>query len=75
MKALYVIGLYLVTLAICFALSLLIWGGITWVAVWALTSMGVTTIGSWTVAFSWKLVILIALVFSLLRTRVNVKTN
>lgn len=75
MKALYVIGLYLVTLVICFALSLLIWGGITWVAVWALTSMGVTTIGSWTVAFSWKLVILIALVFSLLRTRVNVKTN
>ncbi len=75
MKALYVIGLYLVTLGICFALSLLFWGGITWIAVWALTSMGVTTIGSWTVAFSWKLVILIALVFSLLRTRVSVKTN
>ena len=53
----------LLILGICFLLSAaLIWG-----ICWALPAIGVTTICGWTVAFSWKLVILLTLVQAFLR--------
>lgn len=59
---LYTLGFILVSLII----SLLMWGGIVWVLCWALTTIGITAIGGWTVAFSWKLVIIVALVYTIL---------
>ena len=58
----------LFVLAITFAISALIWGGIVWLTCWGLTAIGITTIGGWTVAFSWKLVLVVALVVSVLKS-------
>lgn len=58
----YILGIFLITLAI----SLLVWGGIVWLLCWALTAIGITVIGGWTVAFSWKLVIIVALIYTVL---------
>ena len=63
---------FLVGCVITFGLNLLIYGGIVWVLVWALNALGVYAIGSFTVAFSWKLVIIVALVASCFSARVNV---
>lgn len=63
---------FLVGCVITFGLNLLIYGGIVWVLVWALNALGVYAIGSFTVAFSWKLVIIVALIASLFSARVNV---
>ena len=66
-----VLSFVLIILA-AFAINLLIYGAIVWVLVWALNALGVYAIGSFTVAFSWKLVIIVALVASILSPRVNV---
>ena len=55
-----------------FAINLLIYGAIVWVLVWALNALGVYAIGSFAVAFSWKLVIIVALIASIFSTRINV---
>jgi hypothetical protein len=52
---------YLLTLLVFFGISTLWWGGITWILCWLLTSLGITTICGWTVAFSWKLVLILAI--------------
>jgi uncharacterized membrane protein len=59
----YILGLFIGS----FITITLIWGGIVWVMCWALIAIGVTTIGSWTVAFSWKLVLIVALTYTILR--------
>lgn len=66
-----VLSFVLIVLA-AFAINLLIYGAIVWALVWALNALGVYAIGSFTVAFSWKLVIIVALVASLFSTRINV---
>lgn len=58
----YILGFFLATLAI----SLFVWGGIVWVLCWALTALDITVIGGWTVAFSWKLVIIVAVIYTVL---------
>lgn len=63
---------FLFSCVIAFGLNLLIYGGIVWVLVWALNALGVYTIGSFAVVFSWKLVIIVALIASLFSARVNV---
>lgn len=63
---------FLFCYAIAFGLNLLIYGGIVWVLVWALNALGVYAIGSFAIAFSWKLVIIVALIASLFSARVNV---
>lgn len=62
MKIWTILGIFLATLFV----SLLVWGGIVWLLVWGLTAIGITTIGGWTVAFSWKLVIIVALIYTIL---------
>ena len=59
----YILGLFIGS----FVTVTLIWGGIVWVMCWALIAIGVTTIGGWTVAFSWKLVLIVALAYTILR--------
>ena len=58
----YILGFFLASLFV----SLLVWSGIVWILCWALTAIGITVIGGWTVAFSWKLVIIVALIYSIL---------
>lgn len=51
-----------------FAVSFLIWGGIVWLLCWALTAIGIVSICGWTVAFSWKLVLIVAIVYTILHS-------
>lgn len=71
-EILSVVLLFVVGILVTFAINLLIYGAIVWVLVWALNALGVYTIGSFAVAFSWKLVIIVALVASIFSTRINV---
>ena len=64
---------FLVGCVITFGLNLLIYGGIVWVLVWALNALGVYAIGSFTVVFSWKLVVIVALIASLFSARTPAK--
>lgn len=71
-EILSVVLLFVFGVLVTFALNLLIYGAIVWALVWALNALGVYAIGSFAVAFSWKLVIIVALVASLFSPRVNV---
>lgn len=50
-----------------FALNAAVWGGLVWLACWALPLIGITAIGTWTIAFSWKLVLIVAVVVTILK--------
>lgn len=71
-EILSVVLFFVFSILATFAINLLIYGAIVWVLVWALNALGVYTIGSFVVAFSWKLVIIVALVASLFSPRINV---
>ena len=71
-EILSVVLLFAFGVLVTFAINLLIYGAIVWVLVWALNALGVYAIGSFAVVFSWKLVIIVALVASILSPRVNV---
>ena len=60
-----------------FAISFLVTAGLVAIICWGLPLIGIATIGTWTVAFSWKLVVIVAVVMTLLRSifSVSVKTN
>ena len=53
--------LYLIVTLLVFGVAALWWSGITWLLCWLLTSLGITTICGWTVVFSWKLVLILAI--------------
>ena len=44
------------------AIGFLLNAGFVWIVCWALNAIGVHTIGSWTVQFSWPLVIIFTLI-------------
>ena len=59
---------YLCGLLLGFGIVILGWGIVIGLLVWALHGLGIYTIGTFTVAFSWKLVIVIALIFIIIRS-------
>ena len=63
-----VIFMYLCALLLGYGIAVLGWGVIVWLLVWALHGLGIYAIGTFTVAFSWKLVIVIALIFTIIRS-------
>jgi len=56
------IGAIVLTLA----LSVAIWGGLIWLLCWGLQAIGITSIAGWTVAFSWPLVVVIVIIWTIL---------
>ena len=46
------------------------WGAITWLLCWALPAIGITTIFGWTIVFSWKLVLVLAILSSIVSPKV-----
>ena len=50
-------------LVICFFIN----AGVVWLLCWGLNAIGITTIGTWTVQFSWPLVIVFWLITSTIR--------
>lgn len=63
-----IILVYLCALLLGFGIVILGWGIVIGLLVWALHGLGIYTIGTFTVAFSWKLVIVIALIFVIIRS-------
>lgn len=56
----------LVILAIC--LSFFVTAGLVWLLCWALPAIGIVAIGSFTIVFSWKLVLIIWIILGLLHS-------
>lgn len=52
----------LIGLLIGYAISFLVNAGLVWLLCWGLKAIGITTIGGWTVAFSWPLVLIFTVV-------------
>lgn len=61
------LALFVFAFVIGFGINLLVWGILLKILCWVLPLLGITTIGAWTVAFSWKLVIVVSIVIALLR--------
>ena len=51
-----------------FIISFLCTAAIVAVLCWCLPAIGITTIGTWTIAFSWKLVLLVSFILAILRS-------
>lgn len=52
---------------ISFIISFLCTAAIVALLCWSLPAIGITTIGTWTIAFSWKLVLIVSFVLAVLR--------
>ena len=50
------------------ALDFLFTAGLVWLFCWLLPAIGITAIGTFTIAFSWKLALAIWLIIALLRS-------
>lgn len=53
---------------IALGISFLFTAGLVWLLCWLLPIIGITTIGSFVIAFSWKLVLVVWLIIALLRS-------
>ena len=62
-----VIGTILVVI-LAFAISFLLTSGLIWLLCWLLPAIGITAIGTFTIAFSWKLALAIWIILALLRS-------
>lgn len=47
-------------------ISFLLNAGLVWLLCWGLKAVGITTIGGWTVAFSWPLVLIFTVIYIIL---------
>ena len=50
------------------AVSFLLTSGLIWLLCWLLPAIGITAIGTFTIAFSWKLALAIWIILALLRS-------
>lgn len=59
-----------------YAISFLCTAGLVWLLCWLLPAIGVATIGTFTIVFSWKLALIVWLILTILRSifRVTVKS-
>ena len=56
-------------------ISFLMTAGLVWLLCWLLPAIGITAIGTFTIAFSWKLALAIWLIIALLRSIFSVGKN
>lgn len=65
----------LLTLLI-YAISFLCTAGLVWLLCWLLPAIGIASIGSFVIVFSWKLALVVWLIIAILRSifRVTVKS-
>lgn len=60
---------------ISFIVSFLCTAAIVALLCWGLPAIGITSIGAWTIAFSWKLVLLISFLLAILRSIFSMKVT
>lgn len=61
---------------VCLGIDFLFSAGLVWLLCWLLPAIGIASIGSFVIAFSWKLVLVVWLIVAILRSifRVTVKS-
>ena len=60
--------MFILLVILFLTISFLITAGLVWLLCWLLPAIGITTIGTFTIVFSWKLALAIWLIIALLRS-------
>lgn len=60
--------MFVLLVLLYFAVSFLLTSGLIWLLCWLLPAIGITAIGTFTIAFSWKLALAIWIILALLRS-------
>ena len=60
--------MFVLLILLSLAVSFLITSGLIWLLCWLLPAIGITAIGTFTIAFSWKLALAIWIILALLQS-------
>lgn len=60
--------MFVLLVLLYFAVSFLLISGLIWLLCWLLPAIGITAIGTFTIAFSWKLALAVWIILALLRS-------
>ena len=60
--------MFVLLILLSLAISFLLTSGLIWLLCWLLPAIGITAIGTFTIAFSWKLALVIWIILALLRS-------
>lgn len=60
--------MFILLVLLYLAVSFLLTSGLIWLLCWLLPDIGITAIGTFTIAFSWKLALAIWIILRLLRS-------
>lgn len=60
--------MFVLLILLSLAISFLLTSGLVWLLCWLLPAIGITAIGTFTIAFSWKLALAIWVILALLQS-------
>lgn len=60
--------MFVLLILLSLAISFLLTSGLIWLLCWLLPAIGITTIGTFTIVFSWKLALAIWIILALLQS-------
>ena len=68
--------MFVLLILLSLAVSFLATSGLVWLLCWLLPAIGIASIGSFVIVFSWKLVLVVWLIVAILRSifRITVKS-
>ena len=60
--------MFILLILLSLAISFLLTSGLIWLLCWLLPAIGITAIGTFTIAFSWKLALAVWIILGLLQS-------
>ena len=60
--------MFILLILLSLAISFLLTSGLIWLLCWLLPAIGITAIGTFTIAFSWKLALAVWIIIGLLQS-------
>ena len=60
--------MFILLILLSLAVSFLLTSGLIWLLCWLLPAIGITAIGTFTIAFSWKLALAVWIILALLQS-------
>ena len=60
--------MFVLLILLSLAISFLLTSGLIWLLCWLLPAIGITAIGTFTIAFSWKLALVVWVILALLQS-------
>ena len=60
--------MFILLILLSLAVSFLLTSGLIWLLCWLLPAIGITAIGTFTIAFSWKLALVVWIIIALLQS-------